>query len=269
MSSATNSGKPVLRLWLIRNFLVVFKGYSRWAVECRSGRIAEKEKPSLPNEPMEESVSSQQEIGDRRELDESAFDETLLKVRPRPLPGQGRPRPQDAERSTVRVGGATGRTNNQNATDVDKAVDAEKWTVIFETSQNRFPLLVAALQGKGAYGCDCLSFATEDDRNAFREDPQKVSLVTRFIETKSGAVRFTKNEWNAAEKLGERYFAYRVSFSSGRRDKAVLTIVKNPRAQSSAIRVEHELLIDKVSSREEFDLFQSEQENGETQIKAS
>ena len=99
---------------------------------------------------------------------------------------------------------------------------------------------------------------TEDDREAFREDPQKVSLVARFIETKSGAVRFTKNEWNAAEKLGERYFAYRVSFLPGRRDKAVLTIVKNPRAQSSAIRVEHELLIDQVSSREEYDLFQTD-----------
>ena len=238
----------------------------------RGLEVAEQEKPSLPNEPMEEPVSSQQEIGDRRELDDSvnnAFDETQLKVRPRPSPDQGRQRPQDAERSTVRVGGATGRTNNQNATDVDKAADAEKWTVIFEENQNRFPLLVAALQGGGAYGCDCLSFATEDDREAFREDPQNVSLVARFIETKSGAVRFTKNEWNAAEKLGERYFAYRVSFSSGRRDKAVLTIVKNPRAHSSAIRVEHELLIDKVSSREEFDLFQSEQENGETQIKAS
>lgn len=236
----------------------------------RGLEVAEQEKPSLPNEPVEEPVSSQQEIGDRCELDDSvnnAFDETQLKVRPRPSPGQGRQRPQDAECSTVRVGGATGRTNNQNATDVDKAADAEKWTVIFEENQNRFPLLVAALQGGGAYGCDCLSFATEDDRNAFREDPQKVSLVTRFIETKSGAVRFTKNEWNAAEKLGERYFAYRVSFSSGRRDKAVLTIVKNPREHSSAIRVEHELLIDKVSSREEYDLFQSEREDGQNHTK--
>ena len=119
------------------------------------------------------------------------------------------------------------------------------------------------------YGCDCLSFETEDDRKAFCVDPQKVSLVTRFIETNSGAVRFTKNEWNAAEKLGERYFVHRVSFLPGRRDKAVLTIVNNHRAQSSAIRVEHEFLIDKVSSHEEFDLFQSEQGNCETQIKAS
>jgi len=38
--TATNTGKPVLRLWLTQNFLVVFKGYSRWAVECRSGGLA-------------------------------------------------------------------------------------------------------------------------------------------------------------------------------------------------------------------------------------
>ena len=53
----------------------------------RGLEVAEQEKPSLPNEPMEEPVSSQQETGDRRELDDSVnntFDETQLKVRPRP-----------------------------------------------------------------------------------------------------------------------------------------------------------------------------------------
>lgn len=224
---------------------------------------SEKGKISGPSEPVEKPASDHQEFGDRRKIDDSSSDvpdETQLKVRPRLLPDQGRQRSQGAERSTVRVAGATGRTGNRNSEDVDKAADAEKWTVVFETNQNRFPLLVAPLQGKGAYGCDCLSFATEDDRNAFVEDPKKVSLVARFIETKSGSVRFTKNEWDAAGKLGDRYFAYRISFSSGRRDKALLTIVKNPQAQSSAIRVEHELLIDQVNSREEFDLLQSDWE---------
>jgi hypothetical protein len=38
--SATIPREPVLRLRLIPNFLVVFKGYSRWAVECGSGGLA-------------------------------------------------------------------------------------------------------------------------------------------------------------------------------------------------------------------------------------
>ena len=141
---------------------------------------SEKGRPSVPKELEEEPVSGQQDTGDKRKVDDivkDPFGEIQLKVRPRPLPVQGRQRPQDAERPTVRVGGATGQTSNQNATDVDKAADAEKWTLYFEESQNRFPLLVAALQGEGAYGCDCLSFATEDDRKDFRENPQKVSLV--------------------------------------------------------------------------------------------
>ena len=35
--SATNPREPVLRFGLWPDFLVVFKGYSGWAVECRVG----------------------------------------------------------------------------------------------------------------------------------------------------------------------------------------------------------------------------------------
>ena len=232
----------------------------------RGLEASENGKPTLPNELIEGFVSSQQEAESLCEIDDSVnneLGETQLKVTSRPLTGKRRQSSQGSESSTVRVGGATGQTSNRNSTDVNKAADAEKWTVTFEKSQNRFPMLVAALQGKGAYGCDCLSFATESDYKAFLEDPKKISLVARFIETKSGGVRFTENEWNKAKEMRERYFAYRVNFVLGQRDQAILTIVRNPSAHSSAIRVVHELFINQVESREEFDLTPIDEVNAE------
>ncbi len=62
----------------------------------------------------------------------------------------------------------------------------------------------------------------------------------------------------AANNLGERYFIYRISFSEGGRDQAQLTVVRNPSARGDAIRIERELLVDKVNGREEFDLVVAE-----------
>ncbi|MHA6646133.1 protein NO VEIN domain-containing protein [Mesorhizobium sp. A623] len=110
------------------------------------------------------------------------------------------------------------------------------------------------MQGTRAFGCDYLTFDSEEDRATFRKNPGRIDLVSRFIETKSGAVRFSDNEWLAANNLGERYFIYRISFSEGGRHQAQLTVVRNPSARGEAIRTDRELLVDKVNGREEFDL---------------
>lgn len=158
-----------------------------------------------------------------------------------------------AEQTGVRVTGGTGPLGVRNG-DVNRAADAEHWTVAFEKEQGRFPLPVANLVGSGAFGCDCLTFNSPDDRDAFKQDPQRVDLIERFIEAKSGSVTFTPNEWNRAEEAQERYFVYRVKFDIGRRDRASLTIVSNPSAQRSALRTIHELLIDEVAVRTSFEL---------------
>jgi hypothetical protein len=176
-----------------------------------------------------------------------------LKATVRPIVQSGSPDHEDERKTKVRITGGTGPLSGNNA-DVDRAADAENWTVAFERSQGRIPLPVANLTGSGAFGCDCLSFKTEEDLESFRKDPQKLNLVERFIETKSGSVRFTENEWRMAGVVGDRYYAYRVSFTSGRRDQAQLTIVRNPFGQSAALKVSHELLIDQVVTRETYDL---------------
>lgn len=157
-------------------------------------------------------------------------------------------------RRTLRVAGPTGHVPSQNGSDPNRAADAEHWTAAFERADGRWPLLVAHLQGSRAFGCDYLSFDSEEDRNEFQKDPYRIDLVGRFIETKSGNVRFSDNEWIAANQLAERYFIYRISFGDWGRDRAQLTIVQNPSTRVEAIKTERELLIEKVNSREEFDL---------------
>jgi len=161
-------------------------------------------------------------------------------------------------RRTLRVSGPTGHVSSPNATDPHRAADAEHWTAAFERANGRWPQLVAHLQGTRAFGCDYLTFDSEEDRSAFLKNPTRIELVSRFIETKSGSVRFSDNEWLAANNLGERYFIYRISFSEGGRDQAQLTVVRNPSARGEAIRTERELLVDKVNGREEFDLVVAE-----------
>jgi len=157
---------------------------------------------------------------------------------------------------TVRITGGTGPLAGRSS-DVDRAADAEHWSVAFEKSRGRVPLLVANLVGSGAYGCDCLSFRSEVDRDAFMNDPQRIELVERFIEAKSGTVRFTPNEWKMAEETGDRYYVYRISFADEKRERAQLTVVRNPASQSIALRVSHELIVDSVVARKIYELLRA------------
>jgi hypothetical protein len=180
-----------------------------------------------------------------------------VRVEPRSVQGSFAGAGTDATRRTLRVAAPTGRISNQGDADPDRAADAEHWTGAFERANGRWPLAVAHLQGSGAFGCDYLSFDTEDARAAFEADPSMIELVNRFIETKSGSVWFTDNEWLAASSLGERYYVYRLAFVSGGRDQAELTIVRNPLSRTEAIKTARELVLDKVPDREEFNLVQT------------
>lgn len=146
-------------------------------------------------------------------------------------------------------GGSTGRP-----ADVSAPTDAEQWAVLFEQREGRFPLQVSRLQGRDAYGCDCLSFATEQDLIAFKSDPRKLSLIERFIEVKSGAVRLTPNEVRSAERHKKKYFIYRIQFDSGSRMVAHLTVVGHPLSHKSALARECEVRIDDIPGRQRFRL---------------
>jgi Domain of unknown function (DUF3883) len=154
----------------------------------------------------------------------------------------------------LRVSGGGGGGANYGNVDNFAPQDAEQWAMFFEREQQRFPLLVAAIQGKDAFGCDCLSFDSEDDINAFKAEPSRTELVSRFIEVKSGAVRLTENEVIAAKARGERYFIYRLLFVHRGRTSARLTIVKNPLRHKAALKRECEISIEAISDRVEIQL---------------
>ncbi|MBF9042219.1 hypothetical protein HKCCE4037_02695 [Rhodobacterales bacterium HKCCE4037] len=201
-------------------------------------------------------VSGNDELGlDSDEVPSGAKpSEVELTIQQRQLQNNASVERASVPRRTLRVSGPTGHVPNPNGTDPHRADDAEHWTAAFERANGRWPQLVAHLQATRAFGCDYLTFDNEEDRSAFLKNPTRIELVSRFIETKSGSVRFSDNEWLAANNLGERYYIYRISFSEGSRDKAQLTVVRNPSARGHAKRTERELLIERVNGREEFDL---------------
>jgi hypothetical protein len=145
-----------------------------------------------------------------------------------------------------RIGSATGSLGAPR--DLDRPADAESWAEFFETSEGRFPLIVARLQGKGAFGCDLLSFATAEDRDTFKADPSRVNLIVRYIEVKSGSVRLVTNEIDAAARLGPKYFVYRIQFDAEGRDSANLSVLSDPLSHRHALARECEIRIDEISA---------------------
>ncbi|MER8755167.1 DUF3883 domain-containing protein [Mesorhizobium sp. M0976] len=153
----------------------------------------------------------------------------------------------------VRVVGGTGPTGGIPS-DIQAPSDAEQWAILFEQNEGRFPIQVSRLQGRDAFGCDCLSFASPNDLETFRADPRHLSLVARFIEVKSGIVRLTPNEVAAAERHKAKYFIYQIAFDAGSRASAHLTIVADPLSHKSALARECEVRIEEIGSREKLRL---------------
>jgi hypothetical protein len=144
--------------------------------------------------------------------------------------------------------------DQQSSRDRSAPTDAEHWAMLFEDSEGRFPIRVSRLQGMNAFGCDCLSFATKANRDAFKDDPKQLKLVERFIEVKSGSVRLTENEMIAAEKHKKRFFVYRIQFDALSRAAAHLTIVSHPLSHRSALARECEIVMEKVKGRQRYRL---------------
>lgn len=153
----------------------------------------------------------------------------------------------------VRISSSTG--GGSGSRDLDAPSDAEQWAVLFEEQQGRFPVRVSRLHGSKAFGCDCLSFSSLEDRKAFHQNPARISLVERFVEVKSGAVRLTDNEVKAAQKYRDRYYIYRFQFEAKARAAAHLTIIAHPLQYKQAVAREYEIEIDKIAARVKYLLY--------------
>ncbi|WP_395335089.1 hypothetical protein WBP06_25055 [Novosphingobium sp. BL-8H] len=148
----------------------------------------------------------------------------------------------------LRIGSFPGESSAWQ--DVSAPNDAEEWAMLFEESQGRFPLRISRLQGEGSYGCDCLSFAGDADRAAFKEAPEAHSdKILRFIEVKTGAVLLTRNEQISAQRNRGRYFIYQIQFDAQGRTTAHLDIVADPLSHRAALVRQCEVRIDQIANR--------------------
>lgn len=91
---------------------------------------------------------------------------------------------------------------------------SENLAVRFEEQQGRYPLKVSHIRGSNSYGCDILSFRSEEDQQKFIENLD-LPLIERFIEVKGrsqpkGSITLKGNELSFAQQHQQRYYLYRV-----------------------------------------------------------
>lgn len=91
---------------------------------------------------------------------------------------------------------------------------AENLAMRFEESQERYAVKVSHIRGLEAYGCDIISFKSEEDFLLFKEK-NDTDIVERFIEVKGsinekGSITLAGNELNSAQIYIEKFFLYRI-----------------------------------------------------------
>jgi hypothetical protein len=168
------------------------------------------------------------------------------------------------EKQKLRVRGRTSGTpgamnyvNGYQATDGDFA---EKKVLEIEESFDpaRYPLRVGQIVGSESFGCDILSFDTEIKRDNFKNNKDRNwDQIDRFIEVKgrkhnSAEIELRGNEKNAASKYNEKYFLYRLHKVSD--DNYLLSILKNPLADSDAIEQSVYVNLDKSAKKEVYEV---------------
>ena len=126
---------------------------------------------------------------------------------------------------------------------VQLATEAITFKVVeaFEHAQDRFVIGVSHLRGADAFGCDFLSVASAEVRDA-AISKQSISEadILRYIEVKgrssrTGEVELTENEYRAAARVGARYWVYRVYVDPNREAHYEVALLNDP-LNSNAVR---------------------------------
>lgn len=107
---------------------------------------------------------------------------------------------------------------------------AENLVIQAEKEFGRVPMKVSFIQGEKAFGCDIISFTSQEEKEIFFKDSNP-SHIKRFIEVKGrnapgGSIVLGGNELGAAKEHHERYYLYRVQEND--RGKFDLLILQNP-----------------------------------------
>jgi hypothetical protein len=123
------------------------------------------------------------------------------------------------------------------------ATEAVTFKVVeaFERTHGRYVLGVSHLRGADSFGCDLVSVASETIRDkALTDQMITESEILRHIEVKgrssrTGEVELTDNEYRAAERLGDRYWLYRVFVDPTQRSRFEIAVLSDP-LNSNAVR---------------------------------
>jgi len=106
---------------------------------------------------------------------------------------------------------------------ISKTPHVKKWVIPdraenlakrFEEFQGRYAVKVSHIRGSEAYGCDILSFKSEEEFILFKEKSNP-NIVERFIEVKGsinkkGSIALGGNELVSAQTYKEKFFLYRI-----------------------------------------------------------
>ena len=137
---------------------------------------------------------------------------------------------------------------------------AERIALEFEAADSapRFPIYVGNYTGSEAYGCDILSFSSQEDFDAFKNSTTRdLSKVARFIEVKgrsdaAAKIELSGNELMAARNFHDRYYLYRiVEVEKGLYD---LTLLGNPVNAEGAIKYAVYVDLDRAPTRSPYRL---------------
>ena len=121
---------------------------------------------------------------------------------------------------------------------------AENLAMSFEVKEGRFPLLTSHIRGLESYGCDIISFKSENDKNSFMMK-NEINLIERFIEVKGssekGSVVLKGNELLSAQQHKEKFFIYRI-YEDENNDVYILLTLNNPlEPGNDAIKHQYEI----------------------------
>jgi hypothetical protein len=124
------------------------------------------------------------------------------------------------------------------------ATEATTFTVVeaFERAEGRFIVPVNHLRGAEGFGCDLLSVASAEVRDAaLRDRFINEADILRYLEVKgrtsrTGEVELTDNELRAARRLRAQYWIYRIYVDPQRERHYEVAVLSDP-LNSTAVQM--------------------------------
>ncbi|MDD2883095.1 MAG: DUF3883 domain-containing protein [Rhodoferax sp.] len=173
------------------------------------------------------------------------------------------------KRQDLKINKTTGTPRKHTAAHrVTDGAFCEKKAMEFEEASEpaRYPLQVGQLTGISAFGCDIISFASIEEREAFKSGAsRRLDKVLRFIEVKgrkheSGSIELKGNERTAAIENRNKYFIYRL-YNSGINEYQ-LSILQDPLGQKEALEPAVYVDLNRANETQKYSLIGGIQEAG-------